>query len=374
MAQNLTASALVEVQARLEELFAPGQSTPSRYPWVEHLGTARGMLENHRAAVGPVVDNLGRCVGYKVYHLEKGSATLDYDGDGSAHGLVCDIVSAEGVASVESTLAFNMLKVKNIEVSDDICGNLFADPGRNGTEQAATIIAQRLNHAMNSLRKGLNASFITFLNANKSSVNNDASLPTGITFGTSLFTVTETTLSMNDPDTLTDLEAIAINNDMTDYFFVAGRNHFYNARRNAEYHALNDNERDVIRWGDTPIYFDIKNLDSTLSGKNSFIVDPGAFIFFNHVDEGLSFIPEMVSEADNLFEYIVEDPILRFNNGGMIEPIRYQLAYQKICNNVNASTLRRTFTHRWEVKLHGGLYAAPPAEDTHTGILKFKSA
>lgn len=375
MAQDLTAAALLDVQAQLESIFTAEATTPSRYPWVNHLGTANGMLQNHMANIDPIRNSNGDCIGFNVYHLEKGTATLDYDGDGTNNGLACDVLSGEGATAVETTYDFNILKVKNVEVDDNVCGNFFKDPvmGVNN-EQVATLIANRLNSAMWAIRSSLNTTCINFFDANKTAVNNDSSLPTGVAFSGGTFTVTESTLPMNDPDTLTDLEAIALNNDMVNYFFMSGRYHFYNARRNSQYHQLNDNERDVIRWGDTAIFFDIKNLDATLSGKNTFAVDPGAYLFYNHVDENLSQVPFLASPADNLYEFIIDDPIMVVRENGVFRPLRYQVAYQKVCNNVNATTLRRTYTHRWEVKLHAGLHAAPPSEDGHTGILKFKSA
>lgn len=374
MAQDLSASALTFVQAKLDTLFAAGQSTPSKFWMKDHIGTARGLFSEHRARTSPVTDALGNCQGYKIYTLDANDETLDYDGDGSDDTTACDVTSGVGAASSEKVYSLNALKIKNFYVDDDICGDLFKRPGQSGTEEAADLIAHNLASAMHAIRASLNAESISLLDTNKSAINNDSSLPTGVAFGSSVLTVTEATLPMNDPDTLTDIEAIAANNDMDNFFMVSGRHHFYNARRNADYHQLNDNERDVIRWMDQSIYFDIKNLDSTLSGRNSFAVDPGSYVLFDHIDSRISLQPRQASAADNLWEYFIEDPNLLIRINGVLRPVRYHVAYQFVCNGVNRSRRVRTYTHKWEVTFNGGFHVAPPATDGHTGILKFKSA
>lgn len=373
--QNLTASALTYAQERLESLFAAGLSTPSRYPWVNHMDSARAMLAEHRANTQPIFDSQNRCIGHRVYWLTKGDTTIVHDGTPGDFTGNCTIPSGQGPVSDEKIYTNNFLIASRIEVNDDICGNVFRDGGASPDDQAGTLIAERFQTALWDLRDKLNTRWINFLDTNKTSVNNDSSLPSGVSFGSSLFTVTESTLSMQEPDTLTDLDAIAINNDLTDYFYVAGRKHFYNAVVNSDFRRANDNERDHIRFDRWRMYFDIKNLDSTLSGSNSFIVDPGAFVFWDFVNNerlnnGAGVITMANEVEDNTWEYWIEDPFLTING----RPLRINVTYQKTCNGENTTQMRRTYTHRWELKLHGGIYVAPPSEDNHTGILKFKSA
>lgn len=373
-AQDLTAAALLKVQARLEELFAPGQSTPSRYERVDHVGTARAMLANNIARTMPITDAIGKCRGYSAYHLTGAQDTAAYWGTGSGLSLGCDVLSGDGVVATETQYSFNTIGVVNRTVDDDLCGNLFKDPAsRVIADEAATIVAENLAFAMQTIRKNLNAKFITFLDGNRTPVNNDGNLPAGVAYSGTTFVVTESgTFTMQNPDTLTDLEAIAINNDMTNWFFVGGRYHFYNATINSQFNVLNDDQRSEVRWGQTPLFFDIKNLDSTLSGKNSFMVDPGSFLFFDHVDADLSEVPLQVS--DEYFEFAINDPVLSVLDNGRLRPLRYTVRYQRACNGVNTSRMRVTKDHNFEVILNAGLHVAPPAADTHTGILKFKSA
>jgi len=372
-AQNLTASALTYIQARLTEMFSPDQTTPSRYPWVDHIETARSMLREHSANISPITNAQGDCVAYKVYWLKKGADTIVHNSTPAGYTVAADLTSGQGPVSVEKSYTNNFKIVSLVEIDDDICGNVFKNPGSPGAEQAATLIQNRLMTAMYDIRSKLNTKWVNFLDTNKTSVNNDSSLPAGVSFGSSLYSVTTGTLSMQEPDTLTDLAAIAANNDLQDYFWIGGRYHFYNAVVNSDYRRLNDAERDHIRFDDWRMYFDIKNLDNTLSGQNSFVVDPGSYVFWDHVNDGRTRQPEQVKDLS--FEYYIEDPMLLVNDNGLLRPLRYNVYYQQSVNSAgNTTEHRRTKTHRWEVTLHGGQYVAPPAEDNHTGILKFKSA
>jgi len=370
-AQNLTASALTYVQARLENLFAPGQSTPARYPWVNHQATAAAMLSEHTAQTSPILNAQGQCVGYRVYWLKKGDDTIAYNSTPGSFSFDCTIPSGQGPVSEEKIYTNNFAIVSRIEVDDDLCGNVFRNPGSTLAEQASAVIAERFQTGLKDIRDALNTKFVNFLDTNKTSVNNDSTLPTGVAFGSSTYTVTESTLSMQEPDTLTDLDAIAINNDLTDYFYVAGRKHFYNAKVDAAFRVQNDAERDHIRLLDGNgwrMYHDIKNLDSTLSGSNSFVVDPGSYVFWDFVNDERSMTP--VEVDDDTYEYFMQDPVLNFQG----RPLRVNVRYQRTCNGGNTTQMTTTSTHRWELILHGGLYVAPPSEDTHTGIMKFKSA
>ena len=356
-------------------MFAVGQSTPHRYPWVDHVATAQAMLREHVANTSQVLDAQQRCIGHRVYWLTKGQDNVVYNSTPGSYTFNCTIPSGNGAVSSSKTYTNNYAIVARVEVDDDLCGNLFRDfGGKDAKAQAATVVANRINAGMKDIRDALNTKFVSFLDTNKTAVNNDASLPSGIAFGSSTYTVTESTLSMQEPDTLTDLDAIAINNDLTDYFYVAGRNHFYNAKVNADFRVANDAERDHIRliegngWR---MYHDIKNLDSTLSGSNSFVVDPGSYVFWDFVNKERGNTPNSpIMVDDDTWEYFVTDPVLTF----MGRPLRVNVRYQRSCNGGNLTQMSTTSTHRFELTLHGGLYVAPASEDAHTGILKFKSA
>jgi hypothetical protein len=71
---------------------------------------------------------------------------------------------------------------------------------------------------------------------------------------------------------------------------------------------------------------------------------------------------------------MMPDPIWKYKNGaGQLVPVMYNVVYQKVCSTRNSSTLKHQISHKYEVRLQGGLVQAPASEDNHTGILKFMS-
>lgn len=323
------------------------------------------MLMEHNAITRAISDDTGNCIGHRVYWPKVGDTTLDYNGDKSTPSLslACTIPSGTGPVTAAKTYSHNLALIKRVELDDNLCGNLF---------QFTELAAERLAAGTLAIRKALNTKFINFLDTNKSAVNNDASLPSGMTFGSSMFSVDNSILDLQNPDTLTDLDAVMLNNEIEDWFYVSGRYNFYNARVNSQYHRLNDTERDHIRFDDYDMYFDIKSLDSTLSGSNTFAVGRGSYVFWDHVDGGLSQIPQEVDERT--FEYFVDDPMLMVNANGVMRPLRYSVRYQYVCDAVNNTRMRQTNIHRWEIILHGGLWVAPAGSSGETGIMKFKKA
>lgn len=373
-AQSMTAAALLDVQARLTSLFAEGVG-PSAYELNSQIDvqTVRAMLANHVADTMPITDANGNCRGFSVYNLEGRADTLDYDDTGDNLTLTCDIPSGDGLQANATPYDLNLRKIKNREVDDNLCGNLFRDGASiDMRDEAATLVARNLLQGMQAIHRSLNIEFINFLDTGKTGVNNDSSLPSGITYGADTFTIDEAVLSTLNPDTLTELETVAQNNDISNWFIVAGRHHFRNAAINSQWNVLNDDQRSQIRWQQARLAFDQKWMDATLTGKNSFIIDPGSFLFYDHIDPTLTQLPFEV-EADK-WEFFIEDPILMINTPRGLRPLRYTVHYQKICSTINTARMRNQFVHRFRIILNAGLHLAPAAVDGHTGILKFKSA
>lgn len=372
-AQNLTAAALLDLQGRISEIFAEGIG-PSSYDrnYSIDIQTARAMLRNHVAETSPLKDAFGNCQGFKVYHLRGREDSLYYSGDGDTLRLDCEIPSGDGVIALETSYSLNAIDIVNREVDDALCGNLFRDNVSADTrDEAATLIARNLEYGVHTIGRNLNRRFINLLNTGKTPVNKDTSLPTGITYNvaTDEFEINETLLPTNNPDTLTEVETVAQNNDMTNWFIIAGRNHYRNAAINSQWKVLNDDQRSEIRWQQQNLYFDQKNIDSILGGKNSFVVDPGSYIFYDHVDDGLSFEPVQVDY--NTWEFMLEDPVLMVNTPRGPRPLRYTVHYQKVCGDVNTTRMRNQFKHRFRIILNAGLHLSPPGPGGHTGILKF---
>jgi hypothetical protein len=366
-AQNISTGALNDIQILLSDMFSG--DTPSKYPMRDFIGSARAILENNDGTPSTkMIMADGECIGTQVHWLTKGATTETYTGTGSSPSLTlnCDLATGEGAIANAQTYENNIVKVYNVNVKDNECGNIW---------DFQTLSAHQLARAMFDARASLNGSCISFLDASKSAVNNDDDVTDGnvdgVSFAASTFSVSETVLPWNTPDSLTVLDTIVANNAMDTSFWVGGRNSFYNAIVNSEYRRLNDNERDLVRFDNYNMWFDVKNLDNTLTGKNLFAVGVGSYLFWNtEVYESTQF--EQIDY--DKWVALIPDPILRYKNAaGALVPVMYNVVYQKACSSRNSDSLKHQMLHKWEVRLQGGLVKAPASEDNHTGILKFQA-
>lgn len=361
MAQNVSASTLLDIQAKIASMYEG--NTPSKFPYNDPVMSAKALFQNNRARIRQELigsNDDPKDVIVRIHWLQRGSTTPTID-SATEPSLSCDLVSGQGPTSTRKNYSHNLWVGDTVEVNDDLYDNLY-----DFTE----LSAERLTKAMLTIRKTINTKSINFLDNNKTGVNNDSSLPSGVTFGSSTYTVDTSLIDLQSPRGFTDLNAIAQNNDLSDYFYLNGRYNFYNAFVDSDYRRQNDNEREFVRFDDEELFFDIRSLDSTLGGKNTFAVERGSYALWNFSSRPST--PVMIK--DNTWEYTIEDPVMMIWENGRLRPLRYHVYYQKICNGANSYVGRRTFTHVWEVLFIGGIKEAPPSEDNHTGILKFKQA
>lgn len=364
MATTLTDSVLNNVQMKIERWF--DENTPSKQPYMQPAYTAKAMFMKNMART-TFREQGDKYVGVDIKWLKLGSTTADYDGDGTTPSFTVpsDLGSGAGPESDTKTYTNNVKVQKLVEIDDnELSANLY---------NLDELIAERLMAAMLSVRLTLNSRWITFINANRTGINNDGNLPTGLTFDAvdDEFDIDTGVFDMQSPRTLTDLDALARNNLMEGYFMLNGRRHFYNVYVDADYRKLNDNEREFIRIGETDMMFDIKNLDATLTKNNTFLIQNGAYAAWDYIHSSITRTPTQYK--DNAFQYFIEDPMVMINDNGRLRPIRYNVYYQRKDQAGNGDTMRRGYTHVWEVTYNGGIWVAPPNEDGHTGILKVVS-
>ena len=371
--QDLTASALNRIQAKLADVFLAG-ATPDldHDPNLNRVSTFAALAENTGARMNPITQG-GTCVGMDVYHID-GAFTPDDTELTDFAGEDCDLTAANYPESVETSYDHNLFAQETIAISDADCDNLFNNPSMDGAGRIAEIQAIKLGNAIMSLRTKLNAAGIAFLAANATGVNRDLSLPSYITFDgvTDEFQV-DLEGFFQRPESFTDIDAIIYNNDIPRYFVISGRRNFWNGINDARFWQLNDNQRSLRRWNaqmaNGPIFFDINALDATLTGANTFAIYPGAYALWN---VGLySNTPRVADPARTLFASTIPHPAgLMINENGMLRPVLYNLKYQYTCTGTD-SLGRNIFEHVWQIQFLGGLAAAPAASDAHTGILHF---
>jgi len=371
----ITGTALAFVIERLNRMYADGTPPPVLQPLNTNFATANALLRENRARISPVlIDN--QCVAYKVgWQTFADSDTPDVNGTVADLTDGCDLTPAT-VSSTDAATYENNIGIEEvISESDNVCGNLFSDTGNSGharQEDVATLIAGQMAHAMAKIRYGLNVQAITFLHSGATPINRDTNLPDEVTFDATLdeFQVSDATLFQN-PDFLTDIDAIVANNRMGDYFFVNGRRAWYNATVNSQFNRLNDDQRSQIRFDNYNMYFDIRDLDSTLTGINSFAVTPGAYAIWNaHYSSPVPRRLSNGSSGEERWAFTITDPEAVIFQNGRLVPLTYEVIYQRQCGGQRAGQ-QMYDTHTWKIVFIGGFKLAPASANTHTGILHF---
>jgi hypothetical protein len=364
-AGDFTASASLRIQEKLFEAFQ--DPTPATSEFSTPVKTAEVFLQKNTARVNEVLVN-GRCEGYKIMWLKSGVDSIDYSGDGSALSLTCDVADGQELESDDKTYDDNLRIVSTVRVDDDLCANdyIFTE-----------LSAQALQKGMNDIRKSLTTNLVNFVDAN-AGANLDGAV-SGIDLGNGGWAVNADTITIEvpkgdfrNPDTLAEIDAVVQNNNIYgNYFLLNGRTNFYNSKFNADYKALNDQERSIAAtYGDFEMYHDLRYLDQTLGGANTFAINPNAYVVWNRAYSQLEAI--MVDTTKQIWEFYVEDPMLMIMENGVMRPVRYEVAYQKVCTGRDTNT-RHTNKHNWEIKYLGGRAMAPAGVAGDTGIVKFKA-
>lgn len=374
MANTLTSAALVSIQEKLESVFSG--DTPVKYPYYEPGHVAAGLMERNSANLSPIFNSGGIVTGYEVHHLVPGASTITQNNTPATvqAALDCDVDDGIYPVSAKTNYSHNKAIVSNVSVDDNLVGKLFNDApaSKDGRERAATLISERFMKAFADVRGGLDEFYIDFLHATRTGVNNDSSLPDSITFNGTADRFEMSAAFFQNADSLTDIDALVSNNNIQNYFMVSGRRNFYNAIVDSTYRRSNDNERYLTRFDTADVFFDIRRLDSRLNTATSltgagftFAVGEGTYATWNYADV----TPVPVQIDDDKWRFTVQDPKLMIRFNGVMQPVTYEVLYQRVCTNRDV-LLNPYFDHKFEIRFLGGLAAAPAAQDGHTGILE----
>ena len=370
-AGDFTATAKNRLQVAIDTFAMAG---PSKYELNYQVESIKVMLDQMQINPEPIMVG-SECIGFDVHWIKSGDETLNYNGTATQGegGLeqTCDLATGIEAESESVTYSDNVRIISVVDIDDNLCGN---------TIQFAELVNWNLRKAMDRIRRALNVRAVNFFNSN-AQVNLDAGV-TDIDNGNGAWAVNADTITIEvptadfaDPDALAYVDAVVINNNfMGEYFLLSGRTNWYKGVYNAPFYNLNDDGRNQLaQYGNKPIYFDIRDLDRTLTGANTFAVDPWAYTVWNRIYSASTEPVQRDSDIGALWEFYLEDPILQIRQpDGSMAPLRYEVVYQKVCQGRDANT-RHNDLHRFEVKFLGGIAVAPPGIDGETGIVKFKA-
>lgn len=383
MANNITATALAKVQTKLKAMF-PTEQTPSEQPLNTNVATFSALARNNRARVSPLLQD-GACVAVNVgWQVFPEDQTADIDGDYDDVGTSCAVAEGDYPTTNEVQYDNNIVVQETVSWDDNLCGNLFNERGWTGhstnppvadvkAEMGAELAAGQIAAGLARVRQTVNMRLITYTNAASTPVNRDGNLPSYITFNATTDTFDLDTALMQNPRTLTDIDAIVQNNRMPGYFMLNGRRAWYNVFVDAQYRKLNDNEREFARMAMTDMYFDIRDMDATLGGDNSFAISRGAYAMWNTHYSGIA--PERLAFTGTdekwVFRMMDPDPDMRIWVNGSLQPVWYEIVFTQKCGGRRQKSQQFFTNFTMEITAHLGFQQSPAAPNGHTGFLHF---
>ncbi len=360
---DFTASELVVVQEKLQEVFQDGHTTQERS---KPPLTALRLLQGQTAKVEKLFSGT-TCIGHEVNYMFVDSVvvpTVTTTPDAAA----CQIPVGKGSSSAKKSFAPNLYLKSVIEVRDKDCDNLFK-------------FLERFTHLLASEMALFSQAINEYLIAQLAVL---AETPTYVGDGTLAGAIIEYPAASFTPDLLADWDLVANNNLLaSDYMILHGTN-FRNQLFNANFKQLNDNERSLLPQltHDGKASWDIKQLDQIIGAPTSFLVDKHVLAFFNrstYMDQMEELKDENSTTTFRLpLMYFSGNPspersqnVMQYANDGMMETVWVDIRYQRICNSTETDGGRTSLTHRWELICENGFDIAP-STNARTGIIQIE--
>mgnify|MGYP001575076808 CR=1 FL=1 len=348
-----TASLMPRILYEVGEIFRSPNTVDARYS--QEPQTAPALLTRQTARAVPRLSN-GACTGVDVWFYDAGASDTVYEGETPDSGLSCDNancgVGQTASIEVDNNIAFNDCKA----AQEDRCDNELT---------YAQETARVLYHLMYQMRLATNKRFINeiMLAAQQNQVP-AGQMPSYITErgGSNILQIDHTNmLEANIFNTIVDLGIISRQNGLAEPIFLNGRN-FLNSATLAQYNALNDNQRSQQAiYGDLGrnMVWDIHTthgVDAITTELSTLAITPNAYLFWNY-----SFfprVPELKDSSINLWNFSIEDPIWRYNDGGVSKPVVYDVEHTYECTGYDAAG-KRKYLHNFRIFLRGGFTLSP---------------
>lgn len=360
-AGNFDAALIPDIKVRLEEMFIDDQT---KREFDQPFAAAQQMLGRLTARVDPILEN-GVCTSVKAWFYRDGTDNTVEPSDD------CTIPTGAEFRGDSKTFSNNLLIDKAKPVDSFRCNDL-----TTFVEESALA----LNKLMHDGRQALNAKVINLLANNiqpdldpAPRLDDPFTNETGNWIGIPIAQLQE----REAPRLLRKMERKAYRNDIRTLNILDGSN-FYDSFIFSGYTFNNDNGRaENLMFGDSELFFDLKNLDSTLSPRfATFLYDPNVILFWNTTFSNRE--PQLVDPKLNTYAFTVPDPVLRYRKNGQLVPVEWEVEMNYACTGRNTLS-QRIYTYNYYVRLRGGLGIAPAGlqygddEAVLTGILGFEA-
>lgn len=288
------------------------------------------------------------CQEVEIYFLQAG-ADLVVEDNTSVGANACGLLAGTQLQTNKKAYQNNVEIIAVLEVLDR-CDNLL---------DQAMEVENGFMKAMSDIRAALSKRYVNLLTNNVQVNQFDATESLAMGFDDQGAGNRLKVAPANwDFELLQKIKLLADLNSIHDYFILDSFN-LFNDRSLAEIRSLNDNQRDQLASFDQfNIEWDTVNIFQELSRKSTFVVNPHVTAFWN-VSWSNSNVPVLTDPKENLYTFYIDDPVLRWNDNGVMKPIRYEVEYEYACNDRATNVGNRQYTHKWQITLVGGIDIAP---------------
>lgn len=354
-AGNFTASALLEAQIRLGDMFATPNISQTEL-LRGSASTARALLAKNRSkTVERLVGN--KCVGVEAHFIRPHAE----NGQSFATPTTCATPCGSESETVKGEYATEVLAEAQGKVLDNRCDNIVTFGEELAVVQADMMSQLRYEFnryvAIPALTAASQVNIDTFMDATWDGTTN-----------TPRITVPEADFSY---DRFPEFMTLAANNNFGDYFFISGR--LLHAK---EWMAMinrgNEGFRDqAIAFSQQEIFFDLRDLDQTVTRKTVFAVDANSYAFWNTVRNTPIPTPQN-TDTGRKWVWVQADPILTYNRNGQTVPVLYEFEMQETCVGRDAQKFQQN-SYCLYGRLLGGLEFAPTGPNSEKGVLQFSN-
>lgn len=354
-AGDFTASALQVGQIRLEEMFATPNISQTELLKGSAL-TARALLAKNRSRT---VERLvgGKCVGVEAYFIRPHAK----NGQAFATPTTCATPVGDEAESVKDTYDTVVLAEAIGKVLDNRCDNLVTF-GEELAIQQRDMMAQ-LRYEFNRF-----IAIPTLVSASQANLDTFMESTWDGTTNTPRITVPTADFEYKRfPEFMT----VAANNNFGEYFFISGRS-LYSQEWMAMINQGNEGFRDqAIAFGQQEIFFDLRDLDQTVTRKTVFAVDTNSYAFWNTVRSTPTPTPQN-TDTGRKWVWVQADPILTYNRNGVTVPVLYEFEMQETCVGRDELKFQQN-SYALYGRLLGGLEFAPTGPNSEKGVLQFSN-
>ncbi len=345
-----TASALQEAQYRLSEMFASPNISQTESIKGSAI-TADAML---RRQTGRTVERMNgkTCVGWEGWFFRPAAETHANTSAPSD----CDIPTGSEGSTIKADYTNTVLARTDAILQTNRCDNLLntAEEMQGQMRQMMVELRFRLNRGVviPAITAAAQANLDTFINSTWDD-----------TTDTPRILVPEADFTYEN---LNEFDIVAQNNNFADYFWVSGRL-FNDNKWLAMLNSGNETLRQqALAWAQQEIFFDVRDLDQTMTKKTAFAVDANSYLFWNYS----LYTPTATEIYDRHWVWSQPDPFLVWNNGGRITPVMYEFEMKEVCLQRDSLEHHQS-TIKLYARLLGGFEFAPVGVNSESGVLEF---